>query len=157
MDKRVSTEVDEFANRLKPLFDGKPVVIQLFNPASRGKKKDPLVVLTPGASYGWSKNRILVSVLGHGACVVVLETTRERNKRVKQGIEYKPRLTELILAGVPAQMARLLMETLETLNEFNKERSNGTSTTTRSRKRPRPPLGSRGTKPRTYTQFREAG
>lgn len=153
MDKRVSTEVDYLADRLKPLFKGTPVAIQFFSAATKGRKKDPIVALTPGAVFGWPKNRILLSVVHHGSCIITLETARERTKRKKLGEPFKPQLTDLILAGLTAKMASLLMETLNALNESTKEKKYGTSPTPRTTSAPQ---RRSSTKPRTCTPYRES-
>lgn len=155
MDKRVSTDVDYLADRLKPLLDGTPVAIQLFNGARNSRKKDPIVAITPGRLFGWTKNYFLVSIVNNGSCVIRFETTRERHKREKQGSPFKPNLTDLIFAGVPAKLASLLMRTLATLIESHKEKKHGTSTTTQ-RSSTKPQERRTGTKPRTYTQYRES-
>lgn len=153
MDKTVSTEVDYLADRLKPLFTGKPVAIQFFSAATKGRKKDPIVALTPGSIFGWPSNRVLLSVVHHGSCILHLETARERKKREKRGEPFKPQLTDMILAGLSAKMARLLMETLTTLNASMKEKKHGTSTNpTRTTSAPQ---RRRGTKPRC-TPYRES-
>ena len=153
MDKKVSTEVDYLADRLKPLFKGTPVAIQLFSAATKGRKKDPIIVLTPGILLGWPKNRVLLSIIHHGSCIITLETTRERKRREKHGTPFKPQLTDMILAGLSAKMARLLMETLNALSESIKEKKYGNRTTPRSTSTSQ---RRRSSKPRTCTPYRES-
>ena len=151
MDQFLSTDVDYLADRLSPLFrEGKPVTLALLTPDSR--RKEHLMVLTPGTLLGWSRERILVSVVGQGSAVVSLATKREYNRYLRSGIDFQPRISECVRAGIPARAAAVMVAILQKLYLSTKEKPHAHPT-------PRTSTSSTGStsrpRPRRYTQFRE--
>ena len=151
----LSTDVDYLAARLQPLFKGVPIVLQL-RTARPGHRKNPIVTITPGSLFGWPREQFVVAVLQNGSCVVRVDTKRETSKREKQGAPYRPRVADLVVAGIPAKLATVLMTSLQKLYLSSKEKPHGHSTTpsstsssTRSTFRPG--------RPRRCTPFREGG
>jgi hypothetical protein len=149
----LSTDVEHLAARLQPLFKGTPVVLQAHIATVFGRSKNPIITFTPGSLYGWPKERILVSVISMGSCIIHLESKREMRKREKQGLPFKPRIADLVRAGIPAKLATALMQTLQHLYSLPQEKHHAstTSRTTSSSRR------SSSTRPRRYTPFREGG
>lgn len=88
------------AGRLAPLKQGIPVALQINTPHAKGKRKNPVIVITPGLYLGGSPNSFVVSVLENGSTVV---------------FAGEKRIGNLTHAGVPAKLATALMRTLDKL------------------------------------------
>lgn len=96
----ISEEIDILLARLAPLKKGYPVALMLDNPKGFGKKRNPLLTLTPGILFGFRSNLVVVSVINNGSCIVQADSEK---------------IADLILAGLPAQSARILMDRLNKL------------------------------------------
>lgn len=102
-----SNDVDWLLNRLEPLRRGYAVVLSMQDDRYarmvkyRGKKQNQLVTLTPGSLYGFAPDSVQVAIIGSGAAIVF----PARSEKV----------ADLILAGMPARLAKLLMEKLHRL------------------------------------------
>lgn len=111
MNDHPSTEVDWLLNKIEPLKRGYAVTLSMDDgkysrlAKYRGTKKNQLVALAPGELYGFASRSVLVSIVGNGCCVV--HPTRER------------KVADLVLAGMPAKLANLLMEKLHRLYQEN--------------------------------------
>lgn len=101
------TERDAFLSSLLPLKNGKSVSLAMDNPMftsqakHRGHKAKKLVILVPGTAAGISPDAVLVSIVGSGACIVWPENVSK--------------VADLVLAGMPARLANVLMEKLHRL------------------------------------------
>ena len=100
---RVAT-IDPFAQALRPLTKNQAVRLWMFIPQHPARKKTRrdtgrrLVGSAPGALLGMSTQLLMVSILGSGSCIVwVIGFRRSRD------------IANLILAGMPARLARELM------------------------------------------------
>lgn len=112
----VDHEIDYLSGRLQPLFThNQPVALQLYTARGIGKRKDPIITLTPGSSFGWPREWIVVSVINNGSCILKLNTKQEAAKIRRQGGEASPRIADLVLAGIPAKLAYALVTHLQTL------------------------------------------
>lgn len=102
-----SEDVDWLLGKLEPLKRGYPVVLSMQDAKYqnrknyRGKRADQIVALAPGELYGMTPRSILVSVIGNGACVVHPATSEK--------------IADLVLAGMPARLANVLMGKLHQL------------------------------------------
>lgn len=98
---RVDTVKSSTTEPLAGLADGKSVAITMGFNVSTGKRsvspprRDFLIVLTPGTSFGAKPGTLLVSVVGKGSAVV--------NPFLDRGV------SSLVLAGIPSALARGLM------------------------------------------------
>ncbi len=108
-----SAEVDYLLNRLEPLARGYPVALAMLgrkNPVTKFRRptNDRLIALAPGSMYGFRNGTILVSILGSGSCIVSPEKPKEKRS-----------IADLVLAGMPASAATILMEKLHRLFQEN--------------------------------------
>lgn len=156
----LSTEVDHLGTRLLPLFtQNMPVALQMFTVRGTGKHKDPIVTLTPGTSFGWPREWIVISVINNGSCILKLNTKREAAKIRRQGGEASPRIADLVLAGIPAKLARALAAHLQTLLWSLKNTSSKTPKESHHGNSTHPCTSARPYRPRRKsrcTPFREA-
>jgi hypothetical protein len=119
-------EHDSFGAKLEPLTRGYAVSMtmqdprHMRNPKYRGKKQNQFIGLAPGPLYGLPTGSILVSIVGSGSCVIRPFESNE--------------LAKLVLAGMPAGLAKVLVTKLKTLYEGAK---NGNSSTTHAAQRGR--------------------
>ena len=150
MNNDLSMDIDYLAVRLTPLIkEGKSIALQLHSPHAAGKRKNPLLLLTPGTSFGWPSERIAIAVVNLGSVVIELESKREYNRNRKLGIVYQPRIADCVRAGIPAKLATILVTTLQKLYLQPKEKKHGnTSKRTTSARRT-------STRPHRYTPYRE--
>lgn len=109
---RISTDVDWIGGKLSPLWDGKTVAFSMLLAKGTGKRKNPLIVITPGPSIGLPRRTVIVSVINNGSCIVEIDCNST---------------LQLVLAGIPAKLAKLL---LEKLRSTYREATNGNRTTT---------------------------
>jgi hypothetical protein len=134
-DRSVPTkDVDWLGGKLWPLRQGKPVAFAIIsgNPNARGKRKDPIVTITPGSTLGFGERVVVVSVINNGSTIVEIDCKSTAG---------------LVLAGMPAKLAKLLLDKLR--STFTKEKHHGNSTSTPPRRRPkRPSSGATGFTPR---------
>lgn len=99
----LTADVDWFYQALAPLRNGLPVFL-VMDGVRMVKRKGPdagarrLVVLTPGILLGVNPKSVLVSVVGSGSCVIKADGPAK--------------VANLVLAGVPATLANLLMNTV---------------------------------------------
>lgn len=135
-DRRLSTDVDWLGGKLRPLREGKGVAISLIlaEKPSKVKRVVPpqpkVVTIVPGSVFDLPATIVQVSVINNGCCFVEID----RNA-----------VHQLILAGIPARLAKVLLAALRsTLYEEN----HGNCTTSSTRKK-RPSSGAAGFKPRT--------
>jgi len=99
----LDANVDWFYQALSPLRRGQPVfltmdgrrVVPRKGPVAEAKR---MVILTPGALLGVNPKAVLVAVLGLGSCVV--------------RADQPAKVANLVLAGLPASLANLLMNTV---------------------------------------------
>lgn len=102
-------EHDSFGTKLEPLTRGYAVSLVMNDPSRarsakyRGKKQNQFVGLAPGSLYGLPSGSVLVSIVGSGSCVI---HPLESNDVAK-----------LVLAGMPAGLARVLVTKLKSLYE----------------------------------------
>lgn len=113
---RVSTDVDWIGRALDPLREGKPVCIRMLTEHARGKRKDPLITIVPGESFGFRMKSVVVSVINNGSCIVEIDCNSTAN---------------LVLAGIPAKLAKFLLTALQSKL---REVKHGNSTTTRPKR-----------------------
>lgn len=103
VEDSLTADVDWFYQALAPLRSGLPVFL-LMDGVRMVKRKGTnagarrLVVLTPGALLGVNPKSVLVSVVGSGSCVIRADAPAK--------------VANLVLAGVPAMLANLLMNTV---------------------------------------------
>lgn len=94
------SELDELAQRLVPLRNGHPVVLAMDDPVLQARKmhtgpKQRLVSIVPGPLAGFKDGYLLVSVIELGSALV--------------NIRDPHAVTKLVLAKMPAKLARVLM------------------------------------------------
>jgi hypothetical protein len=157
MKHDMSIDVDWLADRLKPLFEGQPVALQHHTPTRVRPKRDPYITITPGSLLGWPREVFVVSVIGEGSCMLRLYSKREVSKARKAGRKLKPKIADLVRAGLSAKLAVVLVTTLQTLIGFTKEKRHGNSTTQRPSAPARRSASTASTfdRPRRCTPFRE--
>ena len=117
---RISTDVDWLGGKLRPLRDGKSVCLTMYTKGKRGKFENPLITITPGQQFGMRREAVVVSVINIGSCIVEIDCKS---------------VSRLIMAGIPAGLARVLFEKLQfTLREVDHgNRTTKTSTGPRAR------------------------
>lgn len=113
---RVSTDVDWLGVKLRPLLAGKPVSLVLLNENGKGKRKNPLIVITPGEPLGFRKKAVVVSVINNGSCIVEIDCNSTSG---------------LVLAGIPAALSKVLLLKLQSIF---REEYHGNRTTPRPRR-----------------------
>lgn len=99
----LSADVDWFLQALYPLRLKKPVLLWMDDPRlkrlkNRSTATKRLVILTPGEASGLPERSVLVSVVGSGSCIV--------------DVDARPLVANLVLAGMPAKLAEVLMNQL---------------------------------------------
>lgn len=100
----LSLDGDNFLAALAPLRHGKPVHLVMDDPKFAAMKKyvgtkaKKLVFLVPGSMIGIDPSGVLVSILESGSCVV--------------WPKRPPKVANLVLAGMPAKLANVLMQKL---------------------------------------------
>lgn len=136
-DRRLSTEVDWLGGKLRPLREGKAVMLSLLQAEKPSKVKrvvppqPKLVTIVPGAVFNLPPTIVQIAVVNNGCCFVEID----RNT-----------VSRLILTGIPARLAKALLAALRsTLIEEN----HGNCTTSRSTRKKRPSSGAAGFTPRT--------
>lgn len=108
---------DYLGAKLEPLTRGYAVTLSMQDPrfdklkAYRGKKANQLVCMAPGPMYALPTDTLLVSIVGNGSCVIRPHESKD--------------VAKLVLAGMPAGLAKALQSKLNTLFEGVK---NGNST-----------------------------
>jgi len=95
---QVSTDVDWLRIRLRPLLEGRAVILTLLNETGTGKRKNPLVTITPGDHLGFARKSVVVSVINLGSCIVEINCNQ---------------ISGLVQAGIPSKFARILLTTLQ--------------------------------------------
>lgn len=101
-------EDDPLLRKLFPLSTGNTVRIWLELPPLAKKSvgnRRRLVILVPGESIGLPVKCVLVSILGSGSCVV--------------RADLPTKLADLVLAGMPAQLAGVLMNKIHRVLEIS--------------------------------------
>lgn len=126
--KEISTDVDWLLGRLQLLKQGIPVALQINRERATGKRKNPVMVITPTQYFGGPPNSFVVSVLENGSTIVIAGTKRTGN---------------LVMAGVPAKLAAALMSALHKL--YEEENHASTSTPPQRSTRPSSPARRRST------------
>ncbi len=116
---QIDTEVDWLGIKLQPLLEGKPVSLILLNEKAFGKRKNPLIVITPGSLLGFRKKAVVVSVIDNGSCIVEIDCNSTG---------------KLVLAGIPAKYAKILLEKLQSTY---REEHHGNQSPTRTNRRAR--------------------
>lgn len=96
----ISTDVDWLLSRLTPLKHGIPVALRIERKSGIGKRKNPTMMIVPGAYLGGPKNSLVVSVLENGSTIVSAGSKK---------------ISNLVSAGVPARLATALMSALAKL------------------------------------------
>lgn len=106
----LDANIDWLLQTLNPVSKGKVVHLWMDTPNKTGKKttrdlRRQLVIISPGTCVGFPREVVLISVIGKGSSLV---------RPIKgDGV------ANLVLAGMPASLAKLLMSTL---NRVMKER-----------------------------------
>jgi len=95
--------LDAFSQALLPLTQEKVVILSMDDPRMRVVKKlsapkKKAVVLVPGTLMGMTGKVVLISVVGSGSAVM--------------NIDQPKQVANLVLAGMPARLAGILMEKL---------------------------------------------
>lgn len=98
----ISRDIDYFAAKLAPLKEGRTVTLQIIHPRGIGKRKNPIVLLAPGILFDLPKDTVVVSVLNNGSCILRINP-----------FEKKPRISDLVRAGIPAKLANALVAKLQ--------------------------------------------
>ncbi len=137
---RIDTEVDWLGIRLKPLLEGKPVSLVMLNEQARGKRKNPLIVITPGSQLGFVKKAVVVSVIDNGSCIVEIDCNST---------------SRLVLAGIPARLAKVLLEKLQ--STYREEHHGNRTTSSRREHYSRRAAYFKGTRKGTVTTINPAG
>lgn len=99
---------DYLLHALTPLRAGRAVALWMDTPRRAHRKNArshprQVVVLSPGPMLGLPKGTVLVSVVGSGSCFA----------RVDQPQYVNLNVADLVLAGIPAKLANVLMRTLQ--------------------------------------------
>lgn len=115
---RLTTEVDWLGGKLEPLRCGQSVAFMMYTTKATGKRKNPLIVITPGTQLNFSRKAVVVSVINNGSCIVEIGCRST---------------TGLILAGIPAKLAKVLVDRLQLT--FREEEPHGNHTTPKRRAR----------------------
>lgn len=100
--REISVDADYFAAKLAPLKQGRTVTLQMLNPRGIGKRKNPYILIAPGTLFDLPMDTVVVSVINNGSCIVQI------NPR-----EKKPRISDLVRAGIPAKLANALVAKLQ--------------------------------------------
>lgn len=100
----LDADIDWLLQKLHPVRTGKVVHLWMDLPSKTGRKttkseRRQLVVLSPGTTIGFPREVVLVSVIGKGSSLI--------RPLLADGI------ADLVLAGMPARLAKLLMSTLK--------------------------------------------
>lgn len=121
---RLSTDVDWFGGKLWPLTQGQAVAFAIItaDPKARGKRKNPIVTITPGEPLGFGERTFVVSVINNGSCIIEIDCKSTAG---------------LVLAGIPAKLAKLLLDKLR--STFREVTHHGNSTSTPPRRRTKRP------------------
>jgi hypothetical protein len=152
-DRELSTEVDWLGSRLLPLREGKVVILSLILAKKESRirrvveQRDKIVTIMPGQLVGLPRRTVIVSIIDNGSCIVEIDCNA---------------IIGLVRAGVPAKLARALLEKLQYI--LKEEETHGDSTTTRSTRKKRPSSGAAGWKGRApsvstvpRSAYRESG
>lgn len=103
---RGEKQKDEFLEVLRPLTQGKTVVLRMMEPGFRTTKvintgmKQKIVILVPGAAMD-IEGALLISVIGRGSTIIEAAGTIK--------------VANLVLAGMPEKLAKALVEKLHIL------------------------------------------
>lgn len=99
----LDANVDWLTMALAPLRSGKPVLLWMDDPKLKARKKlkgdaRRLVLFSPGALFSPRRTLVFVSVVGAGCCAI--------------NVVPPAKIANLVLAGVPAALAKPLMNSL---------------------------------------------
>lgn len=106
--------IDPFAQALRPLAKNQAVRLWMDipqHPARKATRRDTgrrLVIIAPGALLGLSPQSLMVSVVGSGSCIVWATRSRRSTD-----------IANLTLAGMPAKLARELMNQIHHVFDVN--------------------------------------
>jgi hypothetical protein len=117
---------DKLLAHLRPLLQGKAVklvVEQMKKHGAKSRKVQTGLLIAPGSAYGLSHRAVVVSLLGSGSCVIFPIAHKSKG--------------ELVKAGLPAKLAKALIDRLQILYGDTQNGSTHTSTKRYYRSRPR--------------------
>lgn len=147
-DRALTTDVDWFGGALAPLREGKPVALTMILPEKKSPVKrviqqgPKIVTIVPGELFGAPKRTFVVSVVNNGSCFVEIDCNHA---------------LRLVLAGIPAALARtLLMQLRSTLKEENHGNSTTPSSTRRKKRASAGATGWKGRPPSVSIVTRSA-